>query len=449
MNDPNQIKNQRSKIEYRTKIVRVIARLNVGGPAKHVVWLTKGLSSPQFESLLIAGTVPPGEDDMGYFATEMGVAPVLVPEMSREISPKDALTVWKLYRLFHREQPDIVHTHTAKAGTVGRLAGLLYRWLTPRAFLGQPRACYFVHTYHGHIFHSYYGPLKTRLFLLIEKVLARLATDRVIVVSEQQRREIHETFGVGRTGQLAVIPLGLDTAVFANWEERRTACREELAAGADDILVGIVGRLTEIKNHGLFLRAIALFKEAWTKEQHFGRVRFVVVGDGALRKRLEAQAQSLGLADDVVFVGNRRDPENFYPALDLVALTSRNEGTPLTLIEAMANARPVIATAVGGVVDLLGEEISGAQPEPYTVCQRGISVPSNDPHAFAAGLARIIGDPALRNEIGERSLQFVERNYSKERLLRDIGALYRELLQPESFAVKGRSSTQSLESRVG
>jgi len=173
MKDREQIKNQRSKIANGTKIVRVIARLNVGGPAKHVIWLTKGLSSPQFESLLIAGTVPSGEDDMGYFATEMGVTPVFVPEMSREISLKDALTVWKLYRLFRREQPDIVHTHTAKAGTVGRLAGLLYRWLTLRAFLGQPRPCYFVHTYHGHIFHSYYGPAKTRLFLSIEKILAQ------------------------------------------------------------------------------------------------------------------------------------------------------------------------------------------------------------------------------------------------------------------------------------
>jgi glycosyltransferase involved in cell wall biosynthesis len=430
------------------KIVRIIARLNVGGPAKHVAWLTAGLQSPDCESLLVAGTVPPGEENMGYFASQIGVTPIFVPEMSREISAQDLLTIWKLYRLFLRERPDIVHTHTAKAGTVGRVAGLLYRWSTPAVLLGRPRPCRFVHTYHGHIFHSYYGPLKTRLFLLIEKVLARLATDRVIVVSEQQRREIHETFGIGSSDQLSVIPLGLDTAVFANCQERGTAFREELAAGADDILVGIVGRLTEIKNHGLFLRAIALFKEDWTKQQHFGRVRFVVVGDGALRQGLEAQAQSLGLADDVVFLGNRRDPENFYPAFDLVALTSRNEGTPLTLIEAMANARPVIATAVGGVVDLLGEEVSGAQPESYTVCQRGISVPSNDPAAFAAGLARIIGDPALRNEIGERSLQFVERNYSKERLLQDIGALYRELLQPQPVAVKGRSSKQGLESRV-
>lgn len=430
------------------KIVRVIARLNVGGPAKHVAWLTAGLQSPDCQSLLVAGTVPPGEDNMGYFASEIGVTPIFVPEMSREISAKDLLTIWKLYRLFLREHPDIVHTHTAKAGTVGRIAGLLYRWSTPAVLLGRPRRCRFVHTYHGHIFHSYYGSLKTRLFLLIERVLARLGTDRIIVVSEQQRREIHETFGVGSPGQLSVIRLGLDTSVFADWQERGATFREELAASADDILVGIVGRLTEIKNHDLFLRAIALFKENWTKPQHFARVRFVVVGDGTLRRGLEAQAQSLGLAADVVFVGNRKDPENFYPALDLVALTSRNEGTPLTLIEAMANARPVIATAVGGVVDLLGAAISEAQAEPYAVCQQGISVPSDDPQAFAAALARMIGDSALRHEIGDRGLQFVEKNYSRERLLHDVRTLYLELLQPESVALKGRSSKHSLESRV-
>ena len=148
---------------------------------------------------------------MGYFATEMGVEPVIVSEMSREISPLDALTVWKLYRLLLRERPDIVHTHTAKAGTVGRLAGLLYRWFTPATLIGRPRHCRFVHTYHGHIFHSYYGRMKTRLFLLIEKTLARLGTDRIVVISNQQFGEIHGEFGVGRAHQFAIVPLGVDT----------------------------------------------------------------------------------------------------------------------------------------------------------------------------------------------------------------------------------------------
>jgi glycosyltransferase involved in cell wall biosynthesis len=409
------------------KIVRVIARLNVGGPAKHVVWLSR-LPAAEYESLLVAGTVPPGEDDMSYFAAEMGVTPFFVPEMSREISFRDVLTIWKLYKLFRRERPDIIHTHTAKAGTVGRAAGLLYRWVTPNALRGRPRACRFVHTYHGHIFHSYYGPLKTRIFLLIEKMLARLITDRIVVVSEQQRREINEEFRVGRADQFSVIPLGLDTGVFANWKERARSFRDELGLGADDILVGIVGRLTEIKNHELFLRAAEVFKSRFSQQSPDRSVRFVIIGDGALRKTLERQADSLGLADDVIFTGSRRDLDNVYPALDIVALTSRNEGTPLTLIEAMANARPVISTAVGGVVDLLGASNSQDPGAPFWICQRGIGVIPDDPSAFAAGLAFLIENAELRRETGERGLQFVATHYSKERLLTDITTLYSELL---------------------
>jgi glycosyltransferase involved in cell wall biosynthesis len=416
------------------KIVRVIARLNVGGPAKHVVWLTAGLRNAECETVLVAGAVPRGEDDMGYFADEMGVAPLFVPEMSREVSPKDALTIWKLYRLFLKERPDIVHTHTAKAGTVGRIAGMFYRWTTPAALLGRPRVCKFVHTYHGHIFHSYYGPLKTRLFLNIERALARLATDRIVAISEQQRREINEQFCVGRANQFAVIPLGIDIKVFAGWKSRRQQFRDELGANEDEVLVGIVGRLTEIKNHQLFLRAAALYKERQLAATH--KVRFVVIGDGPLRPSHEDQTRALGLAADVVFVGTRRDPEFFYPALDVVALTSHNEGTPLTLIEAMLNERPVIATAVGGVIDLLGEVTSVSRNAGYAICARGLRVVSNDASAFAAGLARLIGDENLRKTTGERGRQFVEQNHSRERLLDDITTLYGELVRTESVAVK-------------
>lgn len=422
------------------KIVRVIARLNVGGPARHVVWLTKGLKNAEWETLLVAGTVPEGEDDMSYFAAELGVSPFYLQEMSREISAKDAATIWKLYRLFRRERPDIVHTHTAKAGTVGRLAGLLYRWMTPAVLVGRPRRCHFVHTYHGHIFHSYYGPLKTRVFILIEKVLAALATDRIVVISEQQRREINQEFGVGRAEQFSVIPLGLDIEEFSGWRNRGQSFRDELGVEPDTILVGIVGRLTEIKNHELFLKVAAEFK---TRPREGAKpVRFVVVGDGALRHQLQQQAQDLGVAEDVVFVGSRRQLEDVYPALDIVALTSRNEGTPLTLIEAMANARPVISTAVGGVVDLLGED--GSQPDgsAFTVCQRGISVPSGDSQSFAEGLAHLVANVGLRREIGERGLQFVERQYSKDRLLDDIRGLYASLLKGKAVSVSPRAAEE-------
>lgn len=410
-----------------TRLLRIIARLNVGGPARHVVWLTEGLSAHGYETLLVTGVVPPGEDDMTYIARDAGVTPHVIPQMSREISLRDVLAIWKIFRLMRRSRPDLVHTHTAKAGTVGRVAGLMYRWLTPSALIGKPRPCRFVHTYHGHVFHSYYGSTRTKLFLIIERALARLVTDRIVVVSEQQRREINQEFRVGRPEQFAVIPLGLDLTTFADCHAKRNSLREELNATDDEMLIGIIGRLTDIKNHAMFLRVAARLKEMPGAESARPRMRFVVIGDGKLRLALEQQANDSGLTNDVVFLGTRNDPEVFYPSLDIVALTSHNEGTPLTLIEAMANQRPVVATAVGGVVDLLGRKQS--ESDGYAVCERGISTPSGDDEAFARALARLSGDEALRRELGTQGREFVERNYAKERLFSDISKLYDELLK--------------------
>ena len=410
------------------KVLRIIARLNVGGPARHVAWLAAGMKQDGYDTLLVAGVVPPGEDDMSYVAAQAGVTPLIIPEMSREISPRDAITVWKLFRLMLREKPDLVHTHTAKAGTVGRLAAMMYRWLTPGTLIGKPRRCRLVHTYHGHVFHGYYGPARTRLFLMIEKLLARLATDRIIVITAQQRDEINQKFRVGRAEQMAVIPLGIDLSIYSNWKERRERYRGELKTLADEVLVGIVGRLTEIKNHKLFLEVAALLKKT-----NGSNIRFVIIGDGHLRPEREKQADELELRDEVLFLGSRQDPENFYPALDVVALTSLNEGTPLSLIEGMANARPVIATAVGGVVDLLGAKVS-AQPGRFTIHERGLSVASGDAEGFAKGLDYLIANQSLRRELGERGQEFVSQNYTKERLLADMAALYAELLEVDSAA---------------
>jgi glycosyltransferase involved in cell wall biosynthesis len=423
------------------KILRIIARLNVGGPARHVVWLSEGLKPLGYETALVTGVVPPGEDDMTYFAEAAGVTPQVIPQMSREISANDLVAVWKLYRLMRRERPDIIHTHTAKAGSVGRVAGLMYRWLTPGTLIGKPRACRFVHTYHGHVFHSYYSPAKTKLFLTIERALARWATDRIVVISKQQRHEINDTFRVGRAEQFAVIPLGLDLDAFTNWQERRLQLRRELNLPDDDMLIGIVGRLTEVKNHELFLQAAARLKELESADPSAQGIRFLVIGDGKLRPTLEAQAQQLGLAKDVLFLGTRTDPEVFYPGLDIVALTSLNEGTPLTLIEAMANARPVVATAVGGVVDLLGERAS--ESAGYSVCERGISAPTGNAEVFAQALDRLIRDPALRQELGERGRKFVVQNYAKERLFSDISNLYQELARTSPAAAEKSDGAQN------
>ena len=193
---------------------------------------------------------------MSYFATDNGVVPTS-SEMSREVSILDLMTSWRLYRRWCTFKPDIVHTHTAKGGAVGRAAGLLYRRLTPSALWGRPRACKFVHTFHGHVFHSYFGRAKTGFFRAVERLLARWATDRIVVISPEQFREIHEVHGVGRAKQFDIIPLGLDTNVFADAAARRPTLRREWGVDENDVLVGIVGRLTEIKNHALFLNAAA------------------------------------------------------------------------------------------------------------------------------------------------------------------------------------------------
>lgn len=408
------------------KIVRIIARLNVGGPARHVVWLDRALQDGEFSSVLLTGRVPEGEEDMAYFAESHGVRPVYIEQMSRELSPQDLVSLWKIYRRIVRERPDIIHTHTAKAGTVGRLSGLLYRWLTWRTLIGRPRRVKIVHTFHGHIFHGYYGPLKTKLFLLIERLLARLATDRIVVISRQQKEEIHETYGIGRPAQFEIIPLGIDLGVFKDGgADKENALRGETGVREDELLTGLVGRLTEIKNHQMFLDAAALCRDERERDPTLPRLRFVVIGDGHLRPELEAQAAASGLEDSLVFAGNRTDAEVFYRGLDIVALTSRNEGTPLSLIEAMACGRPVIATAVGGVVDLLGEVVSAE--DGYEICRRGIRTRPDDVEAFRRGLRRLAGDPELRTELGRAGREYVLANYDVGRLVGDIRRLYREL----------------------
>lgn len=397
----------------------------MGGPARHVVWLSADLPAPEFETVLVTGVVPPGEEDMGYFAAQHGVEPVVIRQMSRELSPLDAITLWKVYRLLCRERPDVIHTHTAKAGTMGRVAAFAYRWFRPGTLIGRPRRVRLVHTYHGHVFHSYYGAAKTKIFLAIERALAWF-TDRIVVISQQQRDEIHGRFGVGRANQLGVIPLGIDLTPYAAWANRRAKVRTELGASDDEILVGIVGRLTEIKHHELFLRAAADCLA--NKRDGAPKVRFVIVGDGHRRPMLEAEAARLRLGNELIFLGARDDPENFYPALDIVALTSRNEGTPLTLIEAMANGRPVIATAVGGVVDLLGKVEAGSDNNAgFSLCERGVSVEPDNADAFSQGLAYLIADPKLQIHLGTAGETFVNSEYNLARLLSDIANLYRTL----------------------
>ncbi len=398
------------------KIVRIIARLNVGGPARHVVWLTKELNNAETQSILLAGTVPEGEENMGWFADENGVKPIFIEEMSRELSPKDIVSLWKVYREIKKAKPDIIHTHTAKAGTIGRIAGFFYRFLSRKQVK-------IIHTFHGHIFHSYYGNAKTKIFLLIEKTLARFATDKIVTISQRQFEEIHEEFGIGKTAQFEIIPLGIDLDKFAACAMKRNILREEIGAKDDEILIGFVGRLTEIKNISLLLKVVEIYQNK--RDNSFPKLKFLIIGDGNLREELKAQAEKLKLTETVKFLGNRNDADVFYAGLDIVALTSLNEGTPLSLIEAMANGKAVISTSVGGVIDLLGE--IEAEKEGYKICKRGIRAESNDAESFFQGLMYLARNKHLRAEMSKQGADFVRQNYAKERLFKDIRELYEKL----------------------
>jgi glycosyltransferase involved in cell wall biosynthesis len=358
-----------------------------------------------FDTMLVTGTVPAGEEDMSAFAAAHGVTPVVMSSMSRELSLRDFSTIWQLWRLMVRFRPDIVHTHTAKAGAVGRIAGLLYRLVSRPS-----QRCRFVHTYHGHVFHSYYGKWKTRFFLTIERTLARLNTDRIIVLGDQQLREIRDTFRVGRPNQFVVLPLGIDFDALESEPGSGDVLRAQLGIKAAEI----VGRLTAIKNQDMFLRVAARLGNA---------ARFVIYGDGGDRASLEQRA-----GKNVAFAGTRPAAQ-IYDSLDIAALTSRNEGTPLALIEAMACGRPVISTAVGGVVDLLGgvEERVTGDGATFEIRERGITAASDDDAGFAAGLARLLRDEALRNALAENGKAYVRKAHSKERLVADMIRLYRGL----------------------
>ena len=391
-------------------------RLNVGGPTRHVAWLARGLDPAQFETVLVSGSVAPGEGDMSHLVLAAGLEPIVVPAMSRAVRLRDLGVLWTLVRLLFRLRPDVVHTHKAKAGVLGRTAATIYRWATPSALRGRPRPCRVVHTFHGHVFEGYYGRATSAAIVAVERLLARV-TDRIVAISPAQRRDLVVRFRIASPARVAVIPLGIDVEAVRGAPGR---LRGLVGVPADAPLIGIVGRLCEVKHQALLLDAVALLRDAGVA------VHVAVIGDGHLRPALEARARRLDLADVVTFTGFRDDVESLYADMDVVALTSHNEGTPVTLLEAMAARRAVAATAVGGVVDLMGaahETVDGV-----TVWDHGMTVADGDAAAFARALRRLLAAPALRREMGERGHAFVAANAGTARLVRDVAALYRELL---------------------
>jgi glycosyltransferase involved in cell wall biosynthesis len=380
------------------RVLRAITRLNIGGPAIHAILLTHALDDKTlFDSTLVTGSTAAHEGDMLDLAARNSVKPVMLPALGREISPTDDLVALaRMVQLVRRLKPDVVHTHMAKAGTVGRLAAHV---------CGVPLI---VHTYHGHVFHSYFGPTKTRVFLTIERALG-LTTDRIIVLGEGQRSEI-ASMGVAPRSKLEPIPLGLELGQFLTADAERGGLRRELGLAADTPLIGIVARLVPIKAHEIFLAAAARVLQAEPA------ARFLVIGDGERRAALEALVDRMGLRETVTFLGWRRDMVGVYADLNVVALTSRNEGSPVALIEALASARPVISTAVGGV------------PEVVVDGGTGLTVPPDEPEALAAGILRLLRDPELASRLATAGRRHVYPRYDSGRLVEDVRKLYlREL----------------------
>jgi glycosyltransferase involved in cell wall biosynthesis len=380
--------------ERPIRILRIIARLNVGGPAIHVTLLTEKLCPPDFESTLVCGTVSGTEGDMAYYADAHGVKPIIIPELGRELHPiRDISTFWKLYKLIREVKPDVVHTHTAKAGFVGRVAA----WAA-----GVP---VIVHTFHGHVFESYFSKTITRFFIVLER-LAALISDSIITLTESLRRDLADKYHVTRKGRIVVLPLGLDLSSFAAMERHTGDFRRAHGIATDAPLIGVVGRLVPIKNHKLFLEAAVRIR------QRFPNLRCVIIGDGELRAELEAQVDALGLRDCVIFVGWLRDLAPAYSDLDVLVMSSLNEGTPVSVIEALAAGCPVVSTAVGGTPDLLD---SGAL---------GRLVPSEDTISLANSVCEVIEHPYDTLEARRIMLD----RYGIERLVSDLASLYRGLL---------------------
>jgi len=398
------------------RILRLIARLNIGGPAIQAITLSSELSRDQYQTLLVCGSLSPGEGDMTYLAVDKWVHRFVVKELGRNISPFDDLKSLLIIRkIIKRFKPDIVHTHTAKAGTLGRLAVLSLR--TPFLFSKNIRV---YHTFHGHTFHSYFNPLKTFIFILVERFLARF-TDRIIVVSEQQKKDICHTFKIANEKKVRILRLGFDLSNYIKISPERKIPLNNRGNYKNPVpfRVGVVGRLTPIKNPFMLLEAINYLSVS-AKIDHF---KFIVVGDGELKTKLEKEAEKLNVRDALSFRGWQKDMPAVYSGLDIVVLTSKNEGTPVAIIEAMAASRPVVATAVGGVPDLIGGIVE-KKTDGFQIGERGLILPSENAKALAAALLFVLENRKELKPMIRRAKEFALANYSQQRLLNEIKKLY-------------------------
>lgn len=391
------------------KVLRILNRLAIGGPLLNASYLAKYMA-PEFETMLVVGEKESHEKDASFVTDELGIQPVFIPEMGRSIDPrKDFMAYKKMKKLIADFKPDIVHSHAAKPGAIGRMAA--------RA-MNVP---VIVHTYHGHVFHSYFHPLKTKLFINIERKLGK-KTDAIVAISQQQKNELAYDFKIAPADKFRVIPLGLDLDKFQiNREEKRKIFRSSFGVNEEEIVLTITGRLVPVKNHVLFLEGIKhLLLNSGQK------IRAFIVGDGETRPLLEEKARQLGIGystekdaihdQPLVFTSWRSDIDHINAGSDIIVLTSFNEGTPVSLIEAQSAGKPVVSTKVGGIEDVVKENETGFLSD------------INDTVMFCNNLLRMTEDKELRSKFGKAGEQYVTTRFSYRRLVTDMAALYYELL---------------------
>ena len=389
------------------KILRVITRLNIGGPSVHVELLSALLDRSRFDTCLVAGRAGEKEGDLTPRIAARGVRMIQLKNLIRSPHPaKDLAAGFRLYSILRKQRPRILHTHMAKAGTLGRLAGIFYNRFGPGR--DPKNRLFLIHTFHGHVLEGYFSPWISKGFTAMERWLAR-RTDCLIAVSPRIRDGLLG-LGIGRKESWRVIPLGLDLSNLLDLPPPN---------GDGPLRCGMVGRLVSIKNPSLFLQALSGLPE----------MKGVLVGEGPLRDPLEKEVRRAGLADRLSFTGWQEDLRRCYQGLDIACVTSLNEGTPVSLIEAMAAGRAVIATDVGGVRDLLTTDAGAAEiPEKsFQVTQVGVLIRSGDARGLAAALAHLAENPSLRRSLGEAARRHVRERYGHERLIGDISRLYEEL----------------------
>ena len=382
------------------RILRVIARLNMGGPAIHVANLAAGLETRGYHTTLVAGSLARGEDSMDFLAERLGVDVVSVPELQREVSVlHDARSVRHMTALIRRERPHILHTHTAKAGAIARAAALL---------AGDARPPIVVHTFHGHVLKGYFGPARTAFFRQVERSLAR-RSDVLVAVSPEVRDEL-VAHRIAPLSKFAVIRLGIPLEDRLQDPSADLDFRRLYGIPPSAFVIGWVGRMTGVKDTGAVLEIVRA-----TRERGIAAV-VCMVGDGPDRERLEQLSHDLGIARASYFVGYQSDVAGYYRLFDVFVLPSVNEGTPVSAIEALASGTPVVANRVGGVPDVVSDGVDGFLVEP------------GDVEGAADRLAELASDPELSARLGESGRREMFERYSVSRLVDDVDRLYRTLL---------------------